>query len=397
MRALLLSHSDNGGGAARAAYRLHRALSDSGTTSSMLVDFKGTDDPHVHRVSGDRTRWLRVMTDQVPRMIGGMADPTNFSAGLCSGVSRRMQRASGADVVNVHWINFGFASVAALGRLALPSVWTLHDMWSLTGGVHYADDMNATSSSWEGWVRRRKHRHWRAPQQLVTPSRWLAEQARLSTITEGWPVEVIPNPLDLQVFSPDDGRAARSRMGLPLDPPIVLFALAHDLEDGRKGWDLLAQALAGLAATGAHLAIMGPSAPPAQWPSGLPPVHWLGRLTDDARVADAYRSATVVVVPSRMDNLPQTATEAVACGIPVVAFAVGGLTDIVDHGTSGYLAHPFDVASLRSGIEMLLADETMHRSMSLAARAKAESAWSPPIVARRYRDVFERVSRTRTA
>lgn len=397
MKALLLSHSDNGGGAARAAYRLHAALNQHDTASTMLVDFKGTEDPLVHRVSGDRARWLRVTTDQVPRMVGGLAEPTNFSAGLCSGITRRMQLAAHADVVNVHWINFGFASVAALGRLALPSVWTLHDMWTLTGGIHYTDDVNATRSSWEGWVRRRKLRHWRRPIQLVTPSQWLADQAGRSMITRGWPVEVIPNPLDTSVFSPGDSRGARSRLGLPLDPPIVLFALAHDLHDPRKGWDLLAQALAGLTATDAHLAIMGPSAPPTQWPTGLPPVHWLGRLNDEARVADAYRSATVVVVPSRMDNLPQTATEAAACGAPVVAFAVGGLPDIVDHGVSGYLADPYDVASLRHGLELVVSDDGARRSMALSARAKAESAWSPSIVAHRYRELFEHVRQTHNA
>ena len=399
MKALLLSHSDNGGGAARAAYRLHEALNQFGTESSMLVDFKGTDDPLVHRVSGDRARWLRVMTDQVPRIVGRMTDPANFSAGLCSGITRRMQQATGADVVNVHWINFGFASIAEMGRLPLPAVWTLHDMWSLTGGVHYADDVNADGSYWETWVRRRKNRHWRVPAQLVTPSRWLADQAKLSVITQGWPVEVIPNPLDLDVFSPSDQREARNRLGLPTDPPIVLFALAHDLDDQRKGWDLLAAALANLdthGAFGAHVAIMGPAQAPPQWPSGLPPVHWLGRLTDEARIADAYRSATVVVVPSRLDNLPQTATEAAACGAPVVAFAVGGLPDIVEHGVSGYLADPYDVASLRHGLELVISDDGARRRMGAAARARAESAWSPKTVAGKYRELFTRVSQTHT-
>jgi glycosyltransferase involved in cell wall biosynthesis len=363
----------------------------------MLVDFTATDDPSVTRVSGDRTRWLRIMTDQVPRIVGRLPDPANFSAGLCSGISRGSQLATGADVVNVHWINFGFASIRALGRLPLPSVWTLHDMWTLTGGVHYAEDVNAIGSPWESWVLRRKRTHWRAPVQLVTPSRWLADQARRSAITAGWPVEVIPNPLDLEVFSPGDQREARSRLGLPPEPPIVLFALAHDLNDQRKGWDLLAAALTGLEASGVQLAIMGPSAPPATWPSGLPQVHWLGRLTDEARVADAYRSATVVVVPSRMDNLPQTATEAVACGVPVVAFAVGGLTDIVEHDVSGYLAEPFDVASLRHGLQLILEDGNSRLRMSAAARARAESSWSPVIVARRYTELFERVRQSRNA
>ena len=363
----------------------------------MLVDFSATDDPDVTRVSGDRTRWMRVMTDQVPRMVGRVPDPANFSAGLCSGISRRAQLATGADVVNVHWINFGFASIAALGRLPLPAVWTLHDMWTLTSGLHYTDDVNAVGSAWERWVLRRKRRHWHTPIQLVTPSRWLAEQAGLSAVTEGWPIEVIPNPLDLTTYAPGDQREARARLGLPADRPLVAFALAHDLHDHRKGWDLLAAALAGLDRPDAHLAIMGPTAPPASWPSGLPPVHWLGRLNDEERVADAYRSATVVVVPSRMDNLPQTATEAAACGVPVVAFNIGGLPDIVEHGVSGYLAEPFDVAALRHAMRLILDDTEAGRRMGAVARARAESAWSPALVAQRYAALFERVRHDRTA
>ena len=160
-------------------------------------------------------------------------DARNFSAAASGALTPRLVRKTGASVVNVHWTGYGAASVAQMGRLNTPTVWTLHDMWTLGGGEHYYDpgDERANGS----WVLDRKERHWRQPRLLITPSSWLREQAAKSPIVSHWPIRLIPNPLDLTIFTPQDSSAAKLSLGLDPLTPVVLFALTNDLSDQRKG------------------------------------------------------------------------------------------------------------------------------------------------------------------
>jgi len=409
LRPLLLSHSDGGGGAGRAAHRLHLALRAVGVDSRMLVDFKDTEDRYVQRPTqraGDTRRRMRISADQVPAVLAGLPDPRGFSPGIASAISARAIDAMGADVVNVHWTNFGFLSIAQLGRIQTPMVWTLHDMWAFTGGRMYDDD--AATARWrtgytapfapppgqrwdiESWVWRRKRSHWRSGIQLVTPSRWLAQLAGESALLHDWPVQVIPNALDTDVFAPRPG--ARARLGLPEGPPIILLAVAADLNDRRKGADLLIAATSRLAheRPDVHLAVVGHSSPPTGWPTAIT-THWLGRVSDDTVLADTYRAADVVVVPSRQDNLPQTGTEAAASGTAVIAFDIGGMSDIVIHGSTGYLARAGDVRDLAHGIGWVLHSRQRSAQLGLAARDRAVAQWSPDVIATTYRSLFDEV------
>jgi glycosyltransferase involved in cell wall biosynthesis len=409
VRPLLLSHSDGGGGAGRAAHRLHRALRGNGLASRMLVDFVDTDDPDVQRprqAAADLRRRLRIGADQLPAVLAGLTEPQSFSPGIASAVSARSIDAMGADIVNVHWTNFGFLSITDLGRIRTPIVWTLHDMWAFTGGRMYDDEspqarwrsdydspaVRAPGQCWdlEAWVWRRKRAQWRTAQQLVTPSRWLARIASQSALLHDWPVTVIPNALDTEVFAPRSG--ARQRLGLPEGCPIVLLALASDTTDARKGTDLLLAAMSRLATErpDVELVVVGHAAPPAGWPTKIR-TRWLGRISDDSRLADTYRSADVAVVPSRQDNLPQTGTEAAACGTAVVAFDIGGMPDIVEHERSGYLARPFDTDDLAHGIGWVLGEPDRAAALGRAARAHAEQRWAQDVVADEYAQLFASV------
>lgn len=409
MKALLLSHSDGGGGAGRAAFRLHQALRGSGVDSRMQVDVKVSADPDV----GHRTGWLaeaarraRVTAELLPGVSANVAEPGLFSPAITSGLRARSIDATSADVVNVHWINMGLLSVAELGRIRKPLVWTLHDMWAFTGGRNYAPDdvdarwrhpltpANAPSdgSRWDvdRWVWRRKQREWVTPRQLVAPSRWLAELAQGSELLGDWPVRVIPNPLDTESFRPYPRPEARAFHGLPPDVPMVLFALTADLDDPRKGWDLLKGALQHTRLThpDVELAVMGHAQPPGGWAEDLPRTHWLGRLTEDRALALAYSAADITVVPSRQDNLPQTGTEAQACGCPVVAFRIGGLPDVVDHEVTGYLAGEVTAECLAAALSHVLESADRRDAMASAARQRAVRSWSYGVVGAQYEALF---------
>lgn len=410
LSALLLSHSNGGGGAGRATDRLFTALTSFGVDTHMHVDFRHGNDRRVLRNASplaDAARRARITVEEVPAVLARHPEPGLFSPGLTSAISARRINAFDADIVNVHWTGYGYLSIRQLGRVQKPLVWTLHDMWALTGGPGYDDDGptarwragysavnrpdDGTRLDVERWVANRKRRHWRRPRHAIAPSSWLARLARESALLGDWTLHVLPNALDTTRFRPLASGEARDRLGLPQDRRIVLATLGGGLDDSRKGFDLLRAALPRVAAGGGagdiDLAVVGHAQPPTGWTDPLGRTHWLGYLDDEALVA-AYGAADVAVVPSRQDNLPQTATEPQACGTPVVAFRTGGLPDAVSHLETGYLADPGESAALAAGIDWVLADQPCLAALGVAARNRAVTHWSSEVVARAHADLF---------
>ena len=413
-----MSYGDSDGGAAKAAYRIHRALVASGIDSRMRVLSSSTGDDRV--TAGARRpitarliqklhlRWLA----HVRR--GWYTDnPVLHTFGQVGSGLLDELNASDADILNLHWIS-NMLSVRDIGRLKKPLFWTLHDMWAFCGGEHYAPDDNGARfrqgystnnrpviergpdlnrQSWEAKRRAWAHQHFT----IICPSRWLADCVRQSALFSDAAVHVIPNPLDVErLWRPIPREVARVALGLPPDKKLILMGAAGGIADPRKGGDLLHDAMARVATRQpgeVELMIYGQSdtSRADAWPC---PVHWLGVVRDDRVLALAYSAADVLVVPSRQDNLPNTAVEAQACGTPVVAFDIGGLPDIVTHRSTGWLARDFDTADLAEGVSWLLADDVRHAVIAAAARKQAVERFAESVVAAQYatlyRDVLER-------
>lgn len=133
---------------------------------------------------------------------------------------------------------------------------------------------------------------------------------------------------------------------------------------------------------------MGPPQPEAAPGPGIP-ITWAGEATTHERLASLYAAADVTVVPSREDNMPLTAMEAQTIGCPVVSFRIGGLPDIVEHGRTGHLARPEETNDLAACLLTAL-DRATSAGMGEAARARAQTTWSPAVVVEQYVDLYER-------
>lgn len=404
MKIALVSRSDLGGGAARAAFRLHRALIAAGDDSRMFVGLRQSGLDSVVAAPGRISlAWDMLRPALAHALVRQKIAPDGAwrSIAWLPGFLPRRLLAAAPNVVNLHWVGDETLSVSEIARLArtLPLVWTLHDMWPFCGAEHYAaEDTDATwrkgadqSDGVDAWTWCRKERAWRdiPPIHLIAPSRWIAACAEESALMRDWPRTVIPNPLDTERFRPLPRSLARDALGLPQQVPLVLFGRFGGDEDKRKGWDLLRDALGHLARSvpTARCVVIGQN-PPAQPPDFGLPVHWLGMLHDDVSLALAYSAADVTIVPSRQDNLPQLATEAQSCGCPVAAFAIGGLADIVEHCQTGYLAAPFNVADLARGVAWILEDLPRHATLAAEARSRAVRLWSPEAVIPPYIEAY---------
>ena len=408
-----LNHSDINGGAARAAYRIHQALRDSGIDSRMLVNVASSGDWTVQGPSNKFTKVIGRVRPQLAtpfRKLLQTGNPIIHSPAVVPSRWPELINSSDAELVHLHWLQGEMLSIADIARIRKPIVWTLHDMWPFCGAEHYTTDyrwrdgylsdnrpdhesgFDLNRSTWL-----RKRRHWRRPMQIVCPSHWLADCARSSALMADWSVSVVPNPIDPERWQPIDQQLARQLLRLPQDCLLLLFGAMGGGNDPRKGMDLLLAALPYLRSEASlqslQLVVFGQLAPKSPPQLGFP-VHYTGHFHDVLSLRALYSAADAMVIPSRQDNLPNTGLEANVCGTPVVAFDTGGLPDIVADRTTGALAEPFEPASLASAIRWVLEDPHRRRELGAAAKQRAEQLWAPSRIASLYAEIYENVTRS---
>jgi glycosyltransferase involved in cell wall biosynthesis len=313
------------------------------------------------------------------------------------------------DIINLHNLH-GFAAdfhtAEDLVRIA-PMVWTLHDMWSFTGRCSYAFacrrfeagctaecptpdeypalDRQRIAASWEKRaVFLREHRNVAA----VTPSEWLAEEARRG-LWRDHRIEVIPNSLDLAIYSPVDPTLARTALGLPQrDRQTFLFA-AEYLIERRKGGPLAAAALL---ACRQEIEV---------WTLGhgdfgpLPPnirSRSLGYIADERTKALVYSAADYLVHPAPIDNFPNTIAECLACGTPVIAFKTGGIPEMLSAPECGLLVDPIEAEALSKAINEAAAQPASSLDRRQSVRAAVAPLLEPGTQAAAYLALFRKLT-----
>ena len=420
MRIVHLSTSDTSGGAARAAYRLHTGLRRLGEDSTMLVGKRAGQDPSVAAFIpfGDfvsRTRrkfrrkrihreFARYQSTRPPGLDLFSDDRTEHAGDL-------VKRLPDCDLINLHWVA-GFVDYEGFFRAVpkhVPLVWRLADMGPLTGGCHYDDgcgkfharcgacpqlgSRDEDDLSRDVWRRKQaalsRARDGAGGLHLVGTSRWIAEQARASSLFRDFPITVIPNGLDTDDFAPRDRNYSRDLWGIPRDARVVLFA-AESLENRRKGFAELLQALKGLGGVEKpYLVSVGGLKTQLDVPV---PHRNLGKINHDRLLSTAYSAADVFVIPSLQESFGQTVTESMACGTPVVAFASGGIVDMVRPGVTGWLAPTGDTAALGAAIRTALLELSDHgraRALSDNCRRIAVAEYTMEVQARAYLRLYE--------
>ena len=140
MKVLILSTHDLVGGAAKAAYRLHRSLLNLGVNSVMLVQFKASDDPTVLSIDSSRDNIvsrIRRYIEKLPSSFFSDDKKYLFSLSWLSNKRTiRMIKNLNPDIVHLHWFNSGLLAISDLPKIKIPIVWSLHDMWAFTLGLH---------------------------------------------------------------------------------------------------------------------------------------------------------------------------------------------------------------------------------------------------------------------
>jgi len=412
MRVLIVSTFEAKGGAAVAAKRLMHALRENGIDAKMLVRDKITSDSFVSTAltSHFRTFFSKFafIAERLQIFLTNRFNRENLFAVSTASLGIHIldnPLVREADIIHLHWINQGFLSInetEKLIKLGKPIIWTMHDMWPVTGICHYSRACNrytedcgfcpflqkpAKKDLSYRILRKKKQYLQKSGIHYVACSQWLRKQAERSTIITGNTITDIPNPIDTERFYPGDKQSARLALSLPQNKKLLLFG-ALVVSDKRKGLDYLIKATHLLAdlKEEVELVFCGEVKQEMSSTFGLK-AHSLGYISDPDLIVKMYQAADCFVIPSLEENLPNMIMESMACGIPCVGFQIGGIPEMIMHKQTGYLALNQSAEDLATGIRYILerSDDEQLRQLN---RNFVLDNYSESVVADRYIQLY---------
>ncbi len=422
MNVLHVNYADIAGGAEAVAWRLHEGYRRRGHRSRIAVARKRSRDRDVVLIADRQERPLRLLPDgfslpmpePVARLLRGprrlfsslgmaLTDPGRF---------RRRRRGEEdfdfpetwrllelveprPDLLHLHNLHGNYFDLRALPQLSrrVPVFVTLHDPWLLSGHCAHSFDCDrwkigcgqcpdlalfprvsrdATAFNW----RRKAEIYARSRLYVATPSRWLMRRVEESMLAPGIvESQVIPNAVDLGVFRPAPAEPIRRQLGVPPDAFVLLFtaqgARRNPFKDYATVCAAVAQAAEQLPGRQVILWVLGDAAPPERL--GRAEARFIPFQRRPEDMARYYQAADVCLHGVLAEVWGLTVTEAMACGLPVVGTAVGGVPEQIDDGVNGYCVPVRDSAAMAAAALRLLRDDKRRQAFGARAAAKARA------------------------
>jgi glycosyltransferase involved in cell wall biosynthesis len=397
------------GGAAMLAVRLHDTLRKRGVESSIYyrrgelpggvrLEFAST--PKKHLTERVFRKWERMLTRPGINLFNRTSLPFKTSFDL----------SDPPDIVHLHWISQWLDLPSFLEKIPMdiPVVWTIHDFGALTGGCHlylgcdrFAESCSPCpllKSPFDQFVARkelqRKIKALSGRQvYVVGNSRWTTEMARRSRIfSSAAGFETIYPSIDTTAFLPGDRMVVRKTLGINPDVPVIGFGCA-DLGDKNKNTQAFFALLNQARALAPVEAVVFGKGIPSEISTAVA-VHYFGSINSPRLLSLVYSAMDVFVLTSSAETFGQTALEAQACGVPVCAWNVGGLSEAIAHGKTGLLSQWGDQREILRNVQHLIASPELRADFGKRGIARATANFSPESAADNYMGVYELARRS---
>ncbi|MBT7706018.1 glycosyltransferase, partial [archaeon] len=325
-----------------------------------------------------------------------------FSTGLFGYDFTKTKEFSEADIIHLHWINDCFVNLKTLNKINKPIIWTMRDMWPITGGCHYSASCDHykngcghcpklasnTKTDLSRFVLSRKKLLFPKEMTLVAMSSWLLDCAKESTLFKDYDTRHIPNNINSDFFFSVDKKTARKILEIKTKKTILLSGATH-VNEVDKGFFEYLEALKTLDRDKFFLCFFG------NLDTGL--IDQLGfeyksfgYLFDHISLSMVYSVADIFVAPSLYEAFGKTIVESMTCKTPVVCFDATGPKDIVSHKINGYKAIPYDSKDLAMGIEWI-ANHLNYSDLCEAARKKAIEKYDSKVIASQYLALYNEI------
>jgi glycosyltransferase involved in cell wall biosynthesis len=398
------------GGAARGAYWLHQGLEELNIDSKILTNASSDlGDKNVILIAINKKskilNLIRKRLDNIIILFYPNRKKIIFSTGFWGYNFTKTKEYKEADIINLHWINGGFVNIKHLKKIKKPIVWTMRDMWPMTGGCHVAEFLNCQrykegcnkckqlnsnkkyDLSYFVWNRKKRF----IPRQviLVGISNWLSLKAKESRLYKNHKIYTIHNNIKIEEFLPIKKEVAKKILKLNTRKKVILVG-STSTSDIWKGFHKFLNAIKFLDKNKYFLCFFGEFNK-----------HYLIKelgyeyksfdyLKDNISLRLLYSASDVFVAPSIQEAFGKTLTEAMSCETPVVCFDATGPKDIVSHKIDGYKAKPFSSEDLAKGIEWVLNYDN-YEDLCKNARKKVVENFDSRVIAEQYKKLYEEI------
>lgn len=361
-----------------AAYRLHKALLNNGIDSFIYSGLGPLEEENVFVSNNKLSLKIKARMERQLLKLYPNREIKPWNLSFFNNIEEEIIELINPDIIHLHWIN-QFVSIQQLKKFNVPLVWTMHDSWPFTGGCHIpgmcdkyksgcgiCPQLNSNKNfDLSKYIYNHKFQSWKNLQiNFIGPSRWITEEAKASKLLNENFITNLPNCIDLQFYSPKDQINSRKKLGLPLDKKLILFGANNALKDYNKGFDLLESSfkmiISSVISEEIELVVFGTKETGYCEKSKI---RMLGYIDDPKLFPLIYSSANVLVSPSRSENFSNVILESLACGTPVVAFNIGGNSDLINQ-KNGALAKPYETNDLAEKIDQILNSKLLKDEIS---------------------------------
>ena len=400
MKILTLNPEATGGGANQIAVSLFKYYRTAGHQSNFLTAIQDLDDPGVTALENDENRNLlfkicqRLLQTCLNRKIPVVPKPLAHLLSLCEPVRNFRIRQGMEDfyqpatkhlpngltpipnIIHGHNLFGNFFDLRELPRISksLPIIITLHDMWMFTGHCSYSKNCDkwrtgcghcpdltlppAILKDATAKNHSRKHHIYQSSKlHIATPSQWLLDLSKQSILADGM-IEgrVINNGVDQNVFKPGNKAKSRSELNIPQDTTALLYAASGAQSNPYKDYTTLREAFPRIVSANPKrkmLFLCVGERHPQPDTSGLP-IRNLPWVSSRRKLAKFYQAADLFLHAAHEENFPTTIIEALSCGLPCIATAVGGIPEQIEEGRNGFLVKPRDSKAMAHQIQEIL-------------------------------------------
>jgi glycosyltransferase involved in cell wall biosynthesis len=409
MKILILSTFDLKGGAAKAAFRLFESLLKfPGVEIKMLVKEKSSNNSYVIFQDSIFSKYFASIMqafDNLLLIFYPKRSRALFSSAFVSQDSiLEIINEFRPDVINIHWINNGFLSLQQISKFPnIPIVFSMHDMWITTGGCHYSLDCLKFQNKCFSCEQLNSRSHYdlstfnfnrkvklieksKREISFIGLSTWISELAKKSKIVGERVVVNLPNPINTEFYKPFNKKYCRELLGVDCSKKILLYGAVNATTNKIKGFEHLKNAFNSIDSNEHLLVVFGNSEEDFELDCDIE-VLKLGFIHDELTMRALYNAADLFLLPSIQENLSNSIMESLSCGVPVVAFDIGGNSDMVKHRVTGYLAKPFDSLDFANGINYVLENS----QLSSQARDFVVNHFDYSVVSKKYFDYFKSI------
>ncbi len=412
-RILHLSTWSWGGGAANTVKNLMRYQLEAGLDANLYCGFKSYSD-FDSRIFG-HLRYFSLFSNFFPFYSQKKGIPLKnflkrekhfeFSSSLNWSFIDKLQLNlfRSYDLLHLHWVSSGLLSNRVLQKVKMPLVWTLNDMWPMTGGCHYSGNCNkylqscgecpvlnsnnAFDISYTNMINRKKALKDKKIV-IVGQSTWISNAAKKSSIFENYDIRTIGNIVDTKFFHPIYRRtnhSGRLKIGIGgLD----------FLKIQRKNSFNIEEIVRQLLINKFQVVLFGSNYRELEQFPYLnefvqkKSVQFIPKTHDLLKLRDIYRTFDLYIHSAKYENLSNQIMEILSCGIPVIALNIGGNSDLIKSGWNGYLANKSDSNEILTILNRILQSEE-YNYLSKNARNFMVQNFSKDRIVAQYTKIYE--------